>query len=240
MKLWVPPDSQFAKDTEWLMNTLESGFRQEFMIISAPNVLTPEVILRLLDIHEEVQRTRSPNNITFDDVCFKIPRVDGSWARMLERETENGTREMAGEDITMLCSVLESIKLGCFYQSILDLWDFNRKVIARLTEDQIIDRINNHHEMMFMGHLKNYTGLLSGIFRNESGHIISAKAVQNVWMTKVNFSAVDMDKVGNIAGTADWASEEALEWELKFEDVMINAKKNLPSNMSIYYSSART
>lgn len=57
---------------------------------------------------------------------------------------------------------------------------------------------------MFLGHLKNYTGLLSGIQRNETGHIIAANALQNIWMTKVNFSAVDMNKVGNIAGTADW------------------------------------
>lgn len=44
MKLWVPPDSQFARDSEWLIKTLELGFRQEIIILTAPNVLVPEVI----------------------------------------------------------------------------------------------------------------------------------------------------------------------------------------------------
>lgn len=56
------------------------------------------------------------------------------------------------------------------------------------------------------GKLKNIDDLLGGVVRNESGHIIAAKVVQNFWFLSLNFSAVDMDKTGNYAGTADWVS----------------------------------
>ncbi|XP_045465991.1 patched domain-containing protein 3-like isoform X1 [Harmonia axyridis] len=241
MKLWVPPDSQFARDSEWLMKTLELGFRQEGMILTAPNVLVPEVINQLLDIHEQVERIKTPGNITWSDICFKIPKVDRSMAKLLARETENGRQDLtAAMDISMLCSFLEGIPFGCFQQSLLELWNYNRKEINKLTTESIMKRINDHQEMLYMGHLKNYTGLLSGIQRNESGHIIAASALQNIWMTKVNFSSVDMNKVGNIAGTADWASEESLEWELEYESVIKKSKKSLPDEMNLYYFSART
>lgn len=52
--------------------------------------------------------------------------------------------------------------------------------------------------------MKNYEDLLGGIVRNETGHIIKATAIQNYWFVFVNFSAVDIDKTGNLAGTAIW------------------------------------
>lgn len=52
--------------------------------------------------------------------------------------------------------------------------------------------------------MKNYEQMLSGINRNESGYIISAKAIQVSWMIMVNFTAVDIDKTGNAGGTSDF------------------------------------
>lgn len=49
-----------------------------------------------------------------------------------------------------------------------------------------------------------YTHLLGGVVRNESGVIVTASSLLSQWMVHVNFSAVDMDKVGNDGGTADW------------------------------------
>lgn len=54
------------------------------------------------------------------------------------------------------------------------------------------------------GKLKNYENLLGGIVRNESGQVISATAIQNIWYIAVDFTTIDMDKTGNMAGTADW------------------------------------
>lgn len=42
--------------------------------------------------------------------------------------------------------------------------------------------------------------------RNETGHIVAASALKSFYAVYINFSAVDMNKAGNIAGTADWVS----------------------------------
>lgn len=64
------------------------------------------------------------------------------------------------------------------------------------------------------GKLKNIEELLGGVVRNESGHIVAAKVVQNYWFLSINFSAVDMDKTGNSAGTADWVSTAHIKFTL--------------------------
>lgn len=55
--------------------------------------------------------------------------------------------------------------------------------------------------------MKNYEDLLGGIVRNETGHIVAATAIQNYWFLLVNFSAVDLNKIGNVAGTTIWVSK---------------------------------
>lgn len=43
MKLWVPPDSKFVRDSDWLMSKFQIGFRPNVIQIVANDVLTPEV-----------------------------------------------------------------------------------------------------------------------------------------------------------------------------------------------------
>lgn len=54
------------------------------------------------------------------------------------------------------------------------------------------------------GNLKDFESLLGGVERNSSGHIVKAKAILNYWYLTVNLTAIDMDKTGNLAGTADF------------------------------------
>lgn len=88
------------------------------------------------------------------------------------------------------------------------------------------------------GNLKNYEDLLSGIVRNETGHIIAATSLQTYWMVTVNLTAVDMDKAGNYGGTADWATEDALDFEEAFIDIMRNLSGHT-KNFSLFYSASR-
>lgn len=37
-------DSKFVRDTEWIMKTMEIGYRTQSVLITAPDVLTPEVM----------------------------------------------------------------------------------------------------------------------------------------------------------------------------------------------------
>lgn len=43
-KLWIPRESSFALNTEWLRDNFPSPVRQSHVIITADNVLDPEVM----------------------------------------------------------------------------------------------------------------------------------------------------------------------------------------------------
>jgi len=53
-----------------------------------------------------------------------------------------------------------------------------------------------------------FTALLGGVEKDENGTIISAKSLLTFYMVHVNFTAVDMEEVGNQGGTADWVSRQ--------------------------------
>lgn len=47
LKLWVPPDTTFIRDSEWLMSTFQRGFTDEAIMVIADDVLTPETIRKV-------------------------------------------------------------------------------------------------------------------------------------------------------------------------------------------------
>lgn len=89
-------------------------------------------------------------------------------------------------------------------QNILEIWNFDENIIANLTKEDILHAINVTTISAASGHESDFVGLLGGIQRNSSGHIISATALMSHWMVYLNFLNVDHDKTGNEAGTEDW------------------------------------
>jgi hypothetical protein len=61
----VGPDSRLAKDTEWFLNTSGQIIRDEEILIRAPNVLDPKVLLRVAQLTHEIM------NLTVDDGAFR-------------------------------------------------------------------------------------------------------------------------------------------------------------------------
>ena len=47
VKLWVPQDSDFVRDTEWMFKQFEQGLRIENMILTADNILEPQVLTKV-------------------------------------------------------------------------------------------------------------------------------------------------------------------------------------------------
>lgn len=122
------------------------------------------------------------------------------------------------------CGFVEAMmEKDCFVNSILELWHYDKRKIAKLSKDDIVNRINAFKEKYALsaglvifkskyfspmfGNLKSYEALLGGVTRNASGFITAAKSLHSFWMTHVNFSSIDMDKSGNMAGTAEWVLE---------------------------------
>lgn len=47
LKLWIPPDSDFVRDTEWLMANFKEGRQVEQMIMTGENILEPEALVEV-------------------------------------------------------------------------------------------------------------------------------------------------------------------------------------------------
>ncbi|GAB0092699.1 NPC intracellular cholesterol transporter 1 homolog 1b-like [Sergentomyia squamirostris] len=79
MKLWIPKNSKFLKDTKWLVTSFEEGFRAELVLLTAPNVLDREVLLKLADISDDVSKInpklKNGTNLSWNDMCFKVPYI---------------------------------------------------------------------------------------------------------------------------------------------------------------------
>lgn len=102
------------------------------------------------------------------------------------------------------CSIIDSLPMGCLLFSILDIWDFDSAKIEKDSTEEIITKINTVKVSPTLGHAMNFSELLGDITLDERGRIIAAAAIKTDLMVHVKFLNVDMDKIGNIAGTADW------------------------------------
>ncbi|KMQ95278.1 patched domain-containing protein 3-like protein [Lasius niger] len=73
MKLWSPPDSGFALDTEWLMSHFEEGLRIQTFILTGNNVLEQQALIRLNEITKQMISIQAPiEKISWTDVCKNI------------------------------------------------------------------------------------------------------------------------------------------------------------------------
>lgn len=44
LKLWIPPDSDFKRDTDWFMSEFGEGYRIQTVMITANDVLQPHIM----------------------------------------------------------------------------------------------------------------------------------------------------------------------------------------------------
>lgn len=47
IRLWVPQDSEFVRDTEWMFEKFDQSLRLENMILTADNILEPEILAKV-------------------------------------------------------------------------------------------------------------------------------------------------------------------------------------------------
>ena len=88
--------------------------------------------------------------------------------------------------------------------AITDIWNFDSNLIASLTLEQVIKKINSVKVSPSLGHQMDFSDLFGGVTKDKDGNIISAKYVKTLWMVHLNFTLVDMDVSENNAGTSDW------------------------------------
>ncbi|KAF4532825.1 hypothetical protein B566_EDAN002676 [Ephemera danica] len=74
VRLWLPRNSDFVRDTDWLMTNYGETYRFQTVIITADDVLQPHVLAKLEEIHQKIQSI-SAKGITWGDICFRIPAL---------------------------------------------------------------------------------------------------------------------------------------------------------------------
>ncbi|XP_046745326.1 NPC intracellular cholesterol transporter 1-like [Diprion similis] len=267
LKLWVPPDSDFVRDTEWITENFGQGMRVQTLIMTGKNVLEPRALMKLNEVTSRILKSHATTggNTSWTDVCFKIPVIpEIARTKRQINSSDNGQDnffDFEGNDsededsfdllswvpTSWYCSAYNSFEKSCYLKSILDIWKFDDATMSNLTTDEIVRSIKTVRTSPSLGHKMNYGELLGGIIRDDSGRIIGAKAVKTQWFLNVNFSAVDMNKIGNDVGTADWATEDVLEWEKAFLEAAKDETDNLrleeqtmKGGLTLWYEAGRS
>ncbi|XP_072939386.1 patched domain-containing protein 3-like [Epargyreus clarus] len=255
MNLWVPPESDFYQDTNWYINKFGSNFRFQKILITANNILDPDTLMTVKNITSEInalQITYENKTYSVKDLCYKVPVVKlftsngkRSDNNSSSNSVQNNNTENDYVDLTLwvddeyYCNFLESFSLACLQYDILDLWENDPNVIKNLTKHDIIRKLNDVKINPVTGHPVDYTTLLGGIQRDESGDVVTAKSLLTTWYTHVNMSEVDLNEVGNLVGTEDWVSVPLAMWESKFLSKIIHIS-SMTKSYSIYFEAGRS
>ncbi|KAK0173536.1 hypothetical protein PV328_006715 [Microctonus aethiopoides] len=256
LKLWVPPDSDFVKDTEWLMSKFKDGQRIETMIFTADNIFQPYALYQLNEITKLTidAQTNSEPKLGWTDVCFKIPIISGYSNRNLRQKRDINEDEFFDQEpesrknkskfepsvhapTELYCDIISNLPDGCVIFSILDLWEYNSDIILNQTRKDILTKINTINISPTLGHPINFTDLLGDVTTDYMGRIIAAKAVKTQWMLHVDFTKVNMNAAGNDIGTNDWATIEVLRWESALLDVLHTSSELLKISNKLYNQS---
>ncbi|XP_014479846.1 PREDICTED: Niemann-Pick C1 protein-like [Dinoponera quadriceps] len=263
IKLWNPSDAEFVLDTEWLMSHYEEALRIQTFILSGNNVLEPQTLIKLNEITKEMISVQTTEKIFWTDVCMKVPTISTYATNRQKRQNSFFEDIFFDDDLfsklndstfepvihfntELYCDVLNNLPKSCLIFSILDIWDFDSAKIAEDTTDEIIEKINTVKVSPTLGHPMNFSELLGGITLDERGRIVAATAIKTDMMVHVNFLDVDMDKIGNTAGTADWATEDVLNWESAYLEAAKNIsdklqhERNENTSLVFYYEAGRS
>lgn len=144
-------------------------------------------------------------------------------------------------DSKKYCEMIEALPLGCMQNNFLELWNSDHEIIQHLTKQEIIAKLNRTQMSPETGHAAEFVSLLGGIETNSSGFIMTAKSLLTTWNLHINFSEVDSTKLGNMAGTEDWATYNTMIFEEKFIETMQRLKIELDAeDIKIYYAAGRS
>jgi len=84
------------------------------------------------------------------------------------------------------CDIVETLQDKCGEYSLLEIWKYDKKIIANLNDQDIINAINQVDESPIFGYKTNYTSYLGQVEYNRTGHVVNAKSIRNIWLEQFN------------------------------------------------------
>merc|ERR1711892_996369 len=73
--LWIPADSDYNVNQDWLDNHFKKNTREEVAVFVSDNVLTPDALRLTLQVHTAVGGIEEDGK-TFEDICARVPIAD--------------------------------------------------------------------------------------------------------------------------------------------------------------------
>lgn len=257
-KLWIPQDSDFIRVMEWQKENFPAQFRAHVALYEADNVLDRTVLLEMLRVHEAVANSKT-SDASWPQVCAKLPSIPDSIFGRKKRSTRNlnhkGELEFplshrvkrAEDDMgfdwsTILsrgqyCGFLEDISQECMEHSILEVWGYDKYYISGLTQEEIIEDINFVEKSAVFGFPTNFTEMLGGVERDSKGMVIGAKAARQLWVTRINLTAVSAGDFADDSGTGMEVDTASFGWEKELIKAVLNESER-PDNISLYLMAA--
>ncbi|KAK0090682.1 hypothetical protein PV325_008019 [Microctonus aethiopoides] len=218
VKLFIPVNSVLRSDAAWVRNHFKDELRYESIIVTAPNVLDPEVIRMIAEIENTVENI-VVNNQSWHDVCA------GYLTWFENDDSESPDNITLDDDLLVKMIPLKAIISAdsCIYQSVLKLWKNNGiNDLNLLTKEKILDDITAALHSIKKGDLlTDVAPLLSQIQYNKFGKVIGAKATLLNWMLKKS-------------------NKYSPDWESEFIERVLNLNHTLPKGMKIYAIASRS
>jgi len=159
IKLWIPRNSDFRRNNDWLFQNFPRGLRFNTLILTADNILVPEVLQAMLMIRKNVIVIRNEYNDTWEGMCYRRPVVkppsltdifgrkkrqaddwDDDWENndffdSLSPEGDIGTDLSVVLYPEPYCSMVQKMPTACFESSLLELWARDGKYDEQTEED---------------------------------------------------------------------------------------------------------
>ena len=96
------------------------------------------------------------------------------------------------------CDIVETLEDKCGEFSLLEIWKYDRDVISKLSQQDIIDAVNTVDESPVLGYETDYTSYLGEKQYSETGWVIGAKSVRSIWL--LQFSPEDIPPTQKLTG----------------------------------------
>ncbi|XP_011693450.1 PREDICTED: patched domain-containing protein 3-like isoform X2 [Wasmannia auropunctata] len=211
----MPINSVFRKDAAWVKEHFRDDLRHESVIVTAPNVLDPEVLRSIRDIERDVKNIVVNNN-TWEDVCagyFAWFQEDDKWETM-------DKSEFPEEYLPIINSTMT--KEPCIHKSLLKIWHKNGRNIDKLTKTRILKDVTatlqNKNKKDILSDIK---PLLGGVEYDLNGRVKGANATILFWLLKKT-------------------NPQSPEWEIEFIERVLQSNRTLPPGMKLYAITKRS
>ncbi|XP_043279634.1 patched domain-containing protein 3-like [Venturia canescens] len=217
VELFMPSDSIVRLDAAWVKKHFGDDLRYESIIVTAPNVLEPEVLQKISEIEDSVKRIVVNNN-TWQDVCAGYL----TWFQDHTLSMSEGDMEYVNKMVEKLNRT--TLDDDCIYQSLLKLWrSKGTNDFTEITKQQVLDDVSRalndtaSNDTLLM----DVAPLLSRISYDSKGRVNGAKATILHWIMRRS-------------------NENLPDWELEFIERVLKPNATLPEGMRIYAVTSRS